>query len=321
MAIEWWRGRDNYGRLHTFAISDGTATHYLPDEGGFDFELSDARIFRPGHPPAQVRSFSQPVRTVRLTGSAANILETCREFGINELVPSKLRPGDYFGRMWRDGESPDLRWDLTLMDARASTIRYSRVLYRGFRDLMRYVEPDRAHDGVYSHEIRQLLLLACTEVESAWRSILSWHWGFEDDERLTTKTYVGLGRAMRLGEWAVTLSTHRLYGYIIPFKDWDPLRPSASLPWYDAYNQTKHDREGKLKHATFGHLVDAMAAVFVMTVAQFGTEHLESEEFHVDEFRVERSPSFGLEELYIRPLAPPGSDKAKDWFPVHNPDV
>jgi hypothetical protein len=33
-SYEWWRGRDNHGRLHPFAVGEKDVVHYFPDEPG-----------------------------------------------------------------------------------------------------------------------------------------------------------------------------------------------------------------------------------------------------------------------------------------------
>ena len=192
---------------------------------------------------------------------------------------------------------------------------------RSLSDVTGYIEPTRAHDAVHGHEIRQLLLLACTEVESAWRSILQLNWPACPD-RLTTNQYVQLCAAMGLDEWEVrltpiqrtALSRHSRAGI-----------PSSRRSRFDGMRRTMRQsasREGGLEDATFGHLVNALAAVFIMTIAQFGTEHLDGDsEFQVDEFCVVRSPRLGLDEMYIRPLAPPGSEDAGQWRFECCPDV
>ena len=37
---EWWRGRDDHGRIHTFAIRGEQIVHYFPDEEGHTFGFS-----------------------------------------------------------------------------------------------------------------------------------------------------------------------------------------------------------------------------------------------------------------------------------------
>ena len=318
-AWEWWRGRDNFDRIHTFAVGADEVVHHLPDEG-------DTTVF--GYSPlamgsargyAQAHHFEGPARDVSFRFPVAEFEQRTAQHGIEERVRSRFEPGTFYQRMWRPHECPGPADRMSVRLARVSTIRHSRILSGRFRELMNYIEPDRAHDEVCSHEVRQLLLLACMEVESAWRSVLVAN-GADKDARLTRWDYVRLGPAMRLGDWLVRLSAHPEYGAVAPFRDWTPRTPT--LGWYDAYNDTKHDREGALQRATFGDLVNAMAAVFVMTVAQFGRDHLdEGAEMHADEFHVEGSPTFGLDELYIRPLRHPETGELLEWMEQNCPGL
>jgi hypothetical protein len=57
---------------------------------------------------------------------------------------------------------------------------------------------------------------------------------------------------------------------VAPFRGWDDGRPTQTLPWYDAYNAAKHDRENELKGATLRSVFGAVAACAIMIVAQFG---------------------------------------------------
>jgi hypothetical protein len=53
-----------------------------------------------------------------------------------------------------------------------------------------------------------------------------------------------------------------------PFLAWST---GNSLPWYQAYNTTKHDRHSEFEKATFGHLIDACCGLLVLLSAQFET--------------------------------------------------
>jgi len=268
----------------------------------------------------QKQGFGKPIREVQENFPRKLLDQRCQEYGITETVRSKMLPGDHYWRMWREGECPRVRAMAGFRLPWVRTVRYSRILYARLREITGHIEPVRGHDSVFGHEIRQLLLLACTEVESAWTSILEGSW--EGCERPTTKHYSRLCAPMRLSEWKVELSATPEYGELSPFADWDPNTSTKSIPWYDAYNATKHDRERSLERATFGDMLNALAAVFIMTIAQFGTEHIDGDsEFQADEFHVLRSPTFPLDELYIRPLAMPGSDNVGQWTGVAHPDV
>ncbi len=78
-------------------------------------------------------------------------------------------------------------------------------------------------------------------------------------------------------------ASHRLSGFEVrlpvwqgksneiraPFKPW---RTGAPLPWYQAYNQTKHDRSAAFKNATFEHAIDAICGVLAILCSQFTRE-------------------------------------------------
>jgi hypothetical protein len=43
----------------------------------------------------------------------------------------------------------------------------------------------------------------------------------------------------------------------------------GKLKWYDAYNDTKHDRQQQFKEANFGNLLEAVAGLVVLLSSQF----------------------------------------------------
>jgi hypothetical protein len=66
------------------------------------------------------------------------------------------------------------------------------------------------------------------------------------------------------------LQSYPSYSAFVPYAHWDSNNPTKSLHWYDAYNKTKHDREGNLHYATLENAVHAVGAAVVMFYAQFG---------------------------------------------------
>ena len=57
---------------------------------------------------------------------------------------------------------------------------------------------------------------------------------------------------------------------VAPFNSWDERSATQTLPWYDAYNAAKRDRESELKRASLRLAFDAVVACAIMIVAQFG---------------------------------------------------
>jgi hypothetical protein len=172
------------------------------------------------------------------------------------------------------------------------------LLVAELNEICTVVEPVESQLDVFGHRLRHLLIAACTEVESAWRSVLVAN-SSSPPASPGTNEYVRLAEPMRLRERSVHFMRVEPTRHLEPFATWDSARPTASLPWYAAYNATKHNREMHLNHATLGNVIDALAALHIMLVAQFGRDadpYVASHPFRVmaqlgfDEERYIRSP-------------------------------
>jgi len=157
-----------------------------------------------------------------------------------------------------------------------SSMNAARNLFAGMADVFRYVEPSTTNEKAYGHQIRQLLILACTEVEAQCKAVLRVN-GYPKrkrrksdreptDEAWNISDFAKLEPLMRLSEWSLDLAAHEWFVFN-PFDEW---RYGSQLSWYSAYNQVKHDREMKFQQATLENLIEAMGAVFVLIMAQFG---------------------------------------------------
>lgn len=181
-------------------------------------------------------------------------------------------------------------------------------LFSGLVELFRYVEPNRANDQCFGHRARELLILACTEVESHWKSVLLQNMKNPPASfKLSTNDYVRLAPVLRLKEWRVTLKDYFGYPFIAPFEYWSEAKPSQSLNWYSAYNSVKHDREGEFEQAQIKFVIEAMAAVHVMLAAQWGPEiHTNSFSGGFSPFQIISMPTYAANEQYVCPSAQDG---------------
>jgi hypothetical protein len=75
---------------------------------------------------------------------------------------------------------------------------------------------------------------------------------------------------MKLQDYGVYFSSYPWMPFVTPFKTWEDGAPTKSLPWYDAYNAVKHDREGQFERATLECAFEAVAGCLVMLLAQYG---------------------------------------------------
>lgn len=183
-------------------------------------------------------------------------------------------------------------------DACAATLRAGASLVDLLRDLFRHAEPSPGNAACYGQGTRQLIVLACTEVEAGLRAVLR-----ANDptithcDRLSTRDYVRLRDPMRLHEWELRLVLHPRYPIIRPFESWRAESPTKSLPWYDAYNAVKHDRESAIELASLEHAIQSVAAAVILGAAQFGRDVFKGyrsfDEFYVSE------PPWDHSELYV----------------------
>lgn len=210
----------------------------------------------------------------------------------------RIRRGEFIAGQpqWQRNVSVDY---CGLRRALSSGVLAAKLLYSELEDACTVAEPEAAQMNVYGHKLRHLLISACTEVESAWRSVYIAN-SSDPAARLTTRDYVKLADPMKLREWKVFFNRVSPAMELTPFEAWDANRPTESLPWYDAYNATKHNREEHLDRAQLGHVVNALAGLHVMLLAQFGVEL--SELLPVHPFHHDDTPDFGVSRYVESPF-------------------
>ena len=119
--------------------------------------------------------------------------------------------------------------------------------------------------------------------------------------------YVKLALPMKLGEYRVKLPWYPWLDRITPFENWLPVLKGSKqkqyLPWYDAYNAVKHDRENDFSQAKLVHAFQALAGCFVMLCAQYGWNFARREDAAADMFsQLVDAPKWEPSELYVPPL-------------------
>jgi len=193
---------------------------------------------------------------------------------IHEL---KIAPGHYFPRIARTiipgpqsfEKQPGLQPSLADNENAVASARVQlSTLVRQLERICETVHPEERNLDAYGYDIRNLLILACTEVESHWRAVLKANGVTKS--RYTTNDYVDLAAAMKLNEFSISFPDYPWIASVAPFENWDKSNPTGSLQWYDAYNAAKHDRENNSKKATLGATIEAVAACAIMIIAQFG---------------------------------------------------
>lgn len=153
-------------------------------------------------------------------------------------------------------------------------IRAFNLIQKDIIDLFDYVEPANTNENCFSFRIHSLILRLCVEFEDNAKAILQ-------ENGFTKLDKSGKQIRMNILDYKKLESTHFLSSYEVrlpnwsgyhadrlPFKDWKDGKDS--LGWFEAYNDSKHDRRHKFNQANFSNLIDAYTGLLVLLTAQFG---------------------------------------------------
>ena len=191
-------------------------------------------------------------------------------FGDSTPTESDNRPGVRFKRIVRPVTVGGLSASVGMNDKLNASFVALRILLRKLEELFENIEPTTSNASTYGHRIRDVLLLACMEVESSWSAVLKENGYQTSGGRFTTNDYVKLLQPMLLDAYELHLQSYTTYPAFTPYANWATASPTQSLAWYDAYNKTKHDREDNLYYATLENAISAVGAAVVMFYTQFG---------------------------------------------------
>jgi hypothetical protein len=215
-----------------------------------------------------------------------------------------LEPGEYFPFMARPSYGMPSETLGTNPDA-SDKVRYTRARSTGqlhaligqLELICRVVHPDKENLKSFGHEIRNVLILACTEVEAHWKGVLAANGATGE----STKDYVKLSKAMKLNEFLVDFNYYPWMESMNPFEKWGTSSSSTKdLEWYYAYNQVKHDREQHFAEAALIRAFQAIAACFVMLCAQYGWDFaLKGNDASRAFLKLSKAPTWDPSDCYV----------------------
>jgi hypothetical protein len=217
------------------------------------------------------------------------------KFAPGEYHPRIARPEVRFGEMASsyfiaDPPHPDNQLNKVLIETARGQLA---ALREQLEEIFRTVHSIEKNFNVYGHDIRNLLILAATEVEAHWKGILK----ANGVVGVNTNDYVKLLKAMRLDEYEVTLPFYPWLAPISPFKGWMTTAPTQSLQWYEAYNAVKHDRETLFERGKLIHAIEAVCACAIIIIAQFGYGLHDREQSRF--FDLLKRPQWDSTEVYV----------------------
>jgi hypothetical protein len=209
----------------------------------------------------------------------------------------ELEPGEYYPGMARPtlgGTWGNPDQSANAMYRRASATGQLHALIQQLEHICRVVQPEDTNLRAYGHEIRNVLILACTEVEAQWKAILKAH----KTPAESTKDYAKLSSPMKLSEYSVEFPYYPWMPAIHPFENWQ--HGTKDLPWYGAYNSVKHNRDEHFAEATLQRAFQALSGFFVMLCAQYGWDFaLTGDAASRAFFRLHAYPQWSASECHV----------------------
>jgi hypothetical protein len=227
----------------------------------------------------------------------------CMTLGPGEFYPRVARPIALAreSRLW----SPSVLADNAFVASARSQLT---PLTRKLETICQTVQPSERTLDVYGHEIRNLLILAATEVEMHWRGILTANGALAS--RFNSSEYVKLAEPLKLLDYAITFHDFPDLQPVKPFAGWSTADPTNSLRWYAAYNGVKHNREGEFQRGTLRCAFQAVSACIALVVAQFGPTALNAELSSTVSLT---TPDWPIGEMYVPCVT------SSEWTPVNLP--
>ena len=235
-------------------------------------------------------------------------------FGYTIIDKKEMEIGVKFKNIWKpfiqENVTNELNFDiLTLCRAK----RNLSILVQKLQEIFLYVEPAAECLQAYSHKIKELLILSCTELENSFK-----FYDFGENER--TKDYVKLLNFVDLSKYKVSLIGYTDTYKSCPFEKWNSTSPTKSIPWYEAYTKIKHNSSENFQLATLENCLNAVMANIIMYAVRYSIRNLYldndicSNIFNTSfDFRIEDSLDFYIPLIECTPIYP-HSEQPYDFY-------
>lgn len=191
--------------------------------------------------------------------------------------------------------------DLPIMDRQEYSNRLNQLelLLDDLFDVFNVVAPYKENLSCFGNKIRNIIILACTEIDSMMKGILEKSKVKPHFKFYTTNDYIKLNVPLQLNEYTLSLSRFEKLGDFKPFFKWNSNNPTGSLSWYLDYNNVKHDRESNFSKANLTNAIDSIMALAALMVSQFGYRNELWHEKVGKIIKIKTEPQWNIRELYI----------------------
>ena len=189
------------------------------------------------------------------------------------------------------------------------SVQQLNTLIDRLKSIFTNIYPTSNNYSSFGHEIRNLLILSCTEVEAQLKGILIENNIQSCSKNYTTKDYVKLKSILQLDKYLIRFPYYPEIIDVNPFIDWQNSNPTTSLFWYDNYNAVKHDSENEFHKANLVSTINAVSAVCVLLVSQYGANMPYWTDLVGGFFDIVESPTWTFGDCYLPPF------KHNPWTP------
>ncbi len=216
-------------------------------------------------------------------------------------VPDLMGTPEIFGKIGLDYQKTPKKNVLPPFDKTefALSINQLHVLIENLKSIFLTIHPAKENFSAFGHNIRNLLILACTEIESQFRGILKENGCSK--KTYNTKDFVKLLDPLRLDSYRMKLVYYPWINSIRPFLNWGNEKPTESLKWYYNYNAVKHNRAGEFNKGTLQDTILAISAVAILLFAQYGDEIFNEDPLFNHFFELTYIPKWEISDYYIPP--------------------
>jgi hypothetical protein len=241
-------------------------TVHVDQPRGYAYE-QDGRFFHVYGRARNLWVLSTGLTTSELVANETLDDWTARVFGSTNRQTTTNEPGNVVSCVWRPGLYfiKEIHQALSTNEhAQRSAEQALRILIEKLDDILLYIEPTTTGLKAYGHKTRELLILCCTEVENYWRQYIQLANPAMAGRACTTNDYVKLLQPLHLSEFKIRFKLISNNYSSSPFQGWSAASPTQSLPWYDSYNKTKHNRDQHFSEATLENCLHAISAAITM---------------------------------------------------------
>lgn len=286
---QFWLFRTKSGKLGLLRKSEDIIKFYLQDlisvSGQWEWSDWIKRVTK-GYAKGEIEHITPDVISYYL------LFQNCTDKAI-ELTELK-NPGYFYPRISK--ENLDFNY---VSNEFQQDIRAYRNIQNSLDELFNYIEPSEINFLSFGHKIRELLILACTEVEYLLLKMLVDN-GYIEKKIYNTHDYIKCKDILKLDNFEVQLNQYPNLGTFKPFSSWECLSPTKSIPWYDAYNSVKHNRGDNIAQANIEHLLNAVAAIHILLESQYGNKIFTKWQSLTEDrsmFNTFRAPTWELREI------------------------